>query len=103
VAGIKGSAFKDNALEVALFDKELMDRHIVYLARDMGTDGFHEVEIFREVNASPKALVNRSPRPHRQGFLLLVRQGCDGKKRTVKSVNFQHTYIAEPANIAASY
>lgn len=47
VAGIKDSAFKDDAHETALFDKELMDRHIVYFTLDMGTDGFHEVEIFR--------------------------------------------------------
>jgi hypothetical protein len=73
VAGIKGSALKDRAQEFVLFDQEVMDGHIVYLPFDMGTDRFHEVEIFREVNASPKALVNDSPRPHRQGFLLLVR------------------------------
>ena len=73
VAGVKGSTFKDGAQEFALFDQQVMDGHIVYLRFDMRTDRFHEVEIFRQVNASPKALVNDSPRPHRQGFLLLVR------------------------------
>jgi hypothetical protein len=72
VAGVKGSTFKDSAQEFCLFDQEVMDGHVVYLPLRMGTDGFYEVEIFRQVNASPKALVNGFPGPQRQGFLLLV-------------------------------
>jgi hypothetical protein len=40
MAGIKGRTFKEKAHQFAFFDKDVMDRHIIYLTFDTGAYGF---------------------------------------------------------------
>ena len=73
MAGVKRTTFKYRAQQFALFDQEAMDGDIVYLPFDVGTDGLHEAEVLRQVNASSKTFVNEAPRLQTQGFRVFVR------------------------------
>jgi hypothetical protein len=47
MACIKGRALQHNAEQLALLDKQMVDRNIVYFVLTPLTYGFYQIEIFR--------------------------------------------------------